>query len=134
MVLPRGRVHPDQHSITTPGRTSMSEAKDRIGQAVDRLGDELEALSRQIHDHPELAYQEVKAAGWLADFLAKHGFKVERGVGGVETAFRGTIETGSGPAHATLCESEPLPPIGHPRGHKEITAPGPGPRPPPVPL
>ena len=75
----------------------MSAVKDLIGQAVDRLADELEALSRQIHDHPELAYQEVKAAGWLADFLAKQGFKVERGVAGVETAFRGTIEHGAGP-------------------------------------
>ena len=29
----------------------MSAVKDLIGQAVDRLGDELEALSRQIHDN-----------------------------------------------------------------------------------
>src|SRR5258706_3868441 len=104
----------------------MSEAKDRIGQAVDRLGDELEALSRQIHDHPELAYQEVKAAGWLADFLAKHGFKVERGVGGVETAFRGTIETGDGPTIAILCEYDALPQIGHACGHNAIATAGVG--------
>ena len=38
----------------------MSTVKDAISQAVDRLADELEALSRQIHDHPELAYQEVQ--------------------------------------------------------------------------
>ena len=47
----------------------MSALKDQIDQAVDRLGDELETLSRRIHDNPELGYQEVKAAGWLADFL-----------------------------------------------------------------
>ena len=87
----------------------MSAVKDLIGQAVDRLADELEALSRQIHDHPELAYQELKAAGWLGDFLAKQGFKVERGVAGVETAFRGTIETGQGPTIAILCEYDALP-------------------------
>ena len=78
----------------------MSTLKDSIAQAVDRLADELETLSRQIHDHPELAYQEVKAAGWLGDFLDKHGFKVERGVAGVDTAFRGTLETGQGPTTA----------------------------------
>ena len=60
----------------------MSTLKDSISQAVDRLGDELEALSRQIHDHPELAYQEVQACGWLSDFLDRQGFKVEQGVGG----------------------------------------------------
>src|SRR2546427_10926722 len=102
----------------------MSAVKDLIGEAVDRLADELEALSRQIHDHPELAYQEVKAAGWLGDFLAKQGFKVERGVAGVETAFRGTIETGQGPTIAILCEYDALPQIGHACGHNVIATAG----------
>jgi amidohydrolase len=104
----------------------MSAVKDRIGQAVDRLGDELEKLSRQIHDNPELAYQEVKAAGWLADFLDTHGFKVERGVAGVETAFRGTLETGEGPTIAILCEYDALPGIGHACGHNVIATAGAG--------
>jgi amidohydrolase len=104
----------------------MSAVKDLVAQAVDRLADELEALSRQIHDSPELAYQEVKAAGWLSDFLAKHGFKVERGVAGVETAFRGTIETGDGPTIAILCEYDALPQIGHACGHNVIATAGAG--------
>ena len=104
----------------------MSAVKDLIGQAVDRLGDELEALSRQIHDNPELAYQEVKAAGWLSDFLAQQGFKVERGVAGVETAFRATLETGEGPTLAILCEYDALPQIGHACGHNIIATAGVG--------
>jgi amidohydrolase len=105
---------------------SMSAIKDSISQAVDRLGDELEALSRQIHDHPELAYEEVKACGWLSDFLAKQGYKVERGVGGVQTAFRATIETGEGPTIAILCEYDALPGIGHACGHNVIATSGAG--------
>src|SRR2546422_5873332 len=31
---------------------------------------DLERLSHKIHDNPELGYQEVKAAGWLTEFLA----------------------------------------------------------------
>src|SRR2546427_13213772 len=111
----------------------MSAVKDLIGEAVDRLADELEALSRQIHDHPELAYQEVKAAGWLGDFLAKQGFKVERGVAGVETAFRGIIETGQGPTIAILCEYDALPQIGHACGHNVIATAGARRGPPPAP-
>ena len=57
----------------------MSAVKDQIAAAVERLGDELESLSHRIHDHPELGYQEVKAAGWLTEFLTGQGFKVERG-------------------------------------------------------
>jgi amidohydrolase len=104
----------------------MSTVKDAIVQAVDRLGDELEALSRQIHDHPELAYEEVKACGWLCDFLDRKGFKVERDTAGVATAFRATIETGAGPTIAILCEYDALPGIGHACGHNVIATSGAG--------
>ena len=53
----------------------MSALKDAIGRAVDGLADELESLSHRIHANPELGYQEVKAAGWLAEFLAAMGQK-----------------------------------------------------------
>jgi len=104
----------------------MSALKDAVGQAVDRLANELEALSRQIHDNPELGYAEVKACGWLAEFLGQHGFKVEKGVGGVDTAFRATIETGAGPTIAILCEYDALPGIGHACGHNVIATSGAG--------
>jgi amidohydrolase len=104
----------------------MGTVKERIGQAVERLADDLERLSHRIHDHPELAYQEVKAAGWLSEFLASQGFGVERGVGGVETAFRATVETGPGPTIAILCEYDALPGIGHACGHNVIATAGAG--------
>src|SRR5207249_3025192 len=90
----------------------MNPLKEMIAGAVDRLGDELERLSHSIHDHPELGYQEVKAAAWLTEFLDAQGFKVERGVAGVETEFRATLETGEGPTIAILCEYDALPGIG----------------------
>ena len=104
----------------------MSTVKTLIGQAVDNLADDLEALSHRIHANPELGYQEVKAAGWLADFLAAQGFAVERGVAGVETAFRATIDNGPGPTIAIMCEYDALPAIGHACGHNVIAASGAG--------
>src|SRR6201988_1276659 len=104
----------------------MTALKDAIAAAIDRLGDDLEKLSRRIHDNPELCYQEVKAASWLTEFLASQGFKVERGVAGVETAFRATIETGEGPTIAILCEYDALPGIGHACGHNVIATSGAG--------
>ena len=53
----------------------MDDLKRLINEAVDRLGDELDALSRRIHDHPELGFKEVQAAGWLTEFLAAKGLK-----------------------------------------------------------
>ena len=104
----------------------MSALKDDIARAVDRLGDELERLSHRIHANPELGYQEVKACGWLSDFMAAQGFKVERGVGGVATAFRATLETGEGPTVAIMCEYDALPSIGHACGHNVIATSGAG--------
>jgi amidohydrolase len=104
----------------------MSTLKTAISQSVDRLADDLEALSHQIHRHPELAFEEVKACGWLSEFLSRQGFKVEMGVAGVDTAFRATIETGDGPTIAILCEYDALPGIGHACGHNVIATSGVG--------
>ncbi len=104
----------------------MNAMKDAIVQAVDRLGNELEALSHRIHDTPELGYQETQACAWLSEFLAAKGFGVETGVGGVATAFRATIETGGGPTIAILCEYDALPGIGHACGHNVIATSGAG--------
>jgi len=101
--------------------------KPRISDAVDQLADELEQLSLQIHDHPELAFKEEKAHDWLTEFLEKHGTRVERGVGGLPTAFRATIPgQGAGPTVAILCEYDALPGIGHACGHNVIATAGAG--------
>ena len=104
----------------------MDALKQRIAESVDELGEELSALSSRIHAHPELAFEERRACGWIGEFLAKHGFQVETGVGGVETAFRASLETGSGPTLAILCEYDALPGIGHACGHNVIAAAGAG--------
>lgn len=104
----------------------MSTVKEAIARAVDGLADELEVLSHKIHDHPELGFAEVKACGWLTEFLAAKGFKVEKGVSGMDTAFRATIETGAGPTVAILCEYDALPGIGHACGHNVIATSGVG--------
>ena len=77
--------------------SAPADVKQKVAGAVDLLAGDLEALSHKIHDNPELCFKEEKAHGWLTEFLEKHGAKVERGVGGLPTAFRATIE-GSGAA------------------------------------
>jgi amidohydrolase len=105
----------------------MDGAKLKVAERIDTLADELEALSHKIHDAPELAFKEEKASAWLADFLEKHGARVERGVGGLSTAFRATIEgTGAGPTVAIMAEYDALPGIGHACGHNVIATAGTG--------
>jgi amidohydrolase len=106
---------------------TAEEVKAKVTAAVDRLADDLERLSHQIHDHPELAFKEERAHGWLTEFLTKHGARVERGVGGLPTAFRATIPgTGAGPTIAIMAEYDALPGIGHACGHNVIATAGVG--------
>ena len=101
--------------------------KPTVTEAVDRLADDLERLSHRIHDTPELAFKEEQAHGWLAEFLEKHGARVERGVGGLATAFRATIAgMGAGPTIAIMAEYDALPGIGHACGHNVIATAGVG--------
>jgi amidohydrolase len=81
---------------------------------------ELAQLSRDIHGHPELAYQERHALAAIADLLERHGHRVERGIGGLETAFRTRAGPKDGPAIALLAEYDALPDVGHGCGHNLI--------------
>src|SRR5439155_689495 len=94
----------------------------------DRLGpSDVGNVSHRIHDTPELCFKEEKAHGWLTEFLEKHGAQVERGVGGLPTAFRATIRgTGPGPTIAIMAEYDALPGIGHACGHNVIATAGAG--------
>ena len=97
------------------------ELRTRVDGAIESARDELVALSRDIHAHPELNYEEHHAAAVLSDWLEARGFAVERGVGGVPTAFSATVEgTGDGPTIALLAEYDALPGIGHGCGHNLI--------------
>src|SRR5437899_7967078 len=108
--------------MSTPG-----DVKHKVAGAVDRLADDLEALSHRIHDNPELCFKEERAHAWLTEFLKKHGARVERGVGGLPTAFRATIAgTGPGPTIAIMAEYDALPGIGHACGHNVIATAGTG--------
>ena len=112
---------------TAGGAATLDEVKTRVAEAVDRLADDLELLSHQIHANPELCFKEEKAAGWLTEFLDKQGAQVERGVGGLPTAFRATIPgAGPGPTIAILAEYDALPNIGHACGHNVIATAGAG--------
>jgi amidohydrolase len=95
--------------------------KARIRTAVDGLRGQLLATSHDIHANPELLFKEHRASARLADELEKGGLRVERGVGGLPTAFRADIDGGEpGPTLAILAEYDALPTIGHACGHNII--------------
>ena len=60
---------------------------DSVVDAVDAARDELVEISKDIHANPELNYEEHHAAAVLSDALERHGFAIERGVGGFRRRF-----------------------------------------------
>jgi amidohydrolase len=95
--------------------------KEGIKDELETRRNELVRLSLNIHNNPELGFQEVKASSWLSDYLEGNGFYVERGVAGLATAFRATYGKGK-PKIALLAEYDALPEIGHGCGHNIIAA------------
>ena len=93
--------------------------KKQVISEVDRRRDELIALSLKLHANPEIAFQEEKAAAWLADYLEGEGFALERGICKIATAFRASYGWGE-PRVAILAEYDALPGVGHGCGHNII--------------
>lgn len=92
--------------------------KESLYKVIDEASPELIRMADEIFDHPETGMEEYRAAGLLTNWLEKEGFLVERGVAGVETAFRAVYKNGEGgPNIGLLCEYDALPGIGHACGH-----------------
>ncbi|TMM15123.1 MAG: M20 family metallopeptidase [Actinobacteria bacterium] len=100
------------------------EEADRKATAQRELDAQLTGLvdlSHTIHSHPEVAFEEERAAAWVGESLAAGGFEVENGVCDLPTALIATA--GSGPMVVAVCaEYDALPGIGHACGHNVIAA------------
>ncbi|KAJ2670567.1 hypothetical protein IWW42_003873 [Coemansia sp. RSA 1085] len=98
-----------------------------IHQAISDASYDLRRLSLEIHDNPETALEEKWACRYLTEYLNGEGYKVEQGVGGLETAFVASYTSPSGNSglNVGFCsEYDALPLIGHGCGHNLIAISG----------
>jgi amidohydrolase len=107
----------------------FAEEKAAATAAVLAARDEILDLSHRIHANPEPAFEEVKAAAWVAEVVARHGYAVEAPTGSLSTAVRGRLTGGKGsdgPRIAILAEYDALPGLGHGCGHNTMASSGVG--------
>jgi len=107
----------------------FAAVKARAAAAVEAARDEILDLSHRIHANPEPAFEEVQAAAWVAEAVARHGFAVELPAGSLATAVRGRITGGlgaDGPRIGVLAEYDALPGLGHGCGHNTMASSGVG--------
>ena len=76
-------------------------------QEIDICKEEIFSISDSIWDFAELQFEEIKSAELLCAHLEAHGFIVERGVGGMKTAFTATYGS-TAPAIGILAEYDAL--------------------------
>ncbi|KAF9189567.1 hypothetical protein BGZ51_009462 [Haplosporangium sp. Z 767] len=100
-------------------------------EAIEQADADLRHLSLQIHDHPELGYEEHFAHKTLTDYLARQGFHVTRHACDIETAFIAEYVHHGPPNSAApmrsigFCsEFDALPGVGHGCGHNLIAITG----------
>jgi len=88
----------------------VSSNKSAVTQSVDKAQADYTKMSDAIWAYAETALKEYKSSKLLADYAEQKGFRVQRGVAGMPTAF--TAEFGSGkPVIGIMGEYDALPGI-----------------------
>ncbi|MFI6874273.1 amidohydrolase [Streptomyces sp. NPDC050400] len=96
--------------------TTPTTVQDTVHEAVRRRREQLTDLSHALHDDPETALSEHRAAARIAALLDTAGFAVSRPVADLPTALDATF--GDGDLVIAFCaEYDALPGIGHACGH-----------------
>ncbi|HRG79018.1 MAG TPA: amidohydrolase, partial [Cyclobacteriaceae bacterium] len=91
-----------------PQTPAISTSKKVVIQSVDNHSAELITISDKIWAAEETAFNEIQSAKLLSDYAEANGFKVERGVAEMPTAFVATFGSGS-PVIGILGEFDALP-------------------------
>jgi aminobenzoyl-glutamate utilization protein B len=97
-------------AILPAAAQKMTASKKSVIQSVEAHQAELIAISDSIWAMAETAFQETGSSKLLADYAEANGFRVERGVAGIPTAFMATYGSGQ-PVISVLGEFDALPGI-----------------------
>src|SRR4029079_14286740 len=79
---------------------------------IDGFADELTAIRRDLHAHPEIVFEEVRTSGIVAEKLKGWGIEVHRGLGG--TGVIGVLKgKGNGGKRIGFCADQCTAAVGH---------------------
>jgi aminobenzoyl-glutamate utilization protein B len=108
----------DVHTAQSPGDPLVAQSAQSLPEpspaklaavgSVDRHARDLEQLSDRIWAYAEIALREHRSAAALADYAEQQGFRVQRGVAGMPTAFTATYGQGR-PVIGVMGEYDALP-------------------------
>lgn len=107
---------PESHVMT-----NRSDLKSSFNTAINGRADELERIARDILDHPESGFREVRTSKLVADWFQDNGLDVQAGI--AKTGVIGTYDTGrQGPHIAVMGELDSLIVPGHAHADPDTSA------------
>ena len=74
---------------------------------IENFHDEMTIWRRDIHQHPELAFEETRTSDFVAEKLKEFGIEIHRGM--AKTGVIGTIKNGEGPSIGLRADLDALP-------------------------
>ena len=98
-------------ALLLPGSALTQQLTPAMKDAIawnDKLKPMYDEIAKYIWDNPELSLVEFKSSGKLQEYLANNGFKIEKGVANMPTAFVATWGSGK-PVIGILGEFDALP-------------------------
>ncbi len=93
--------------VTLASLSTLRIQAQSLEEQIEEAFPYFENIYRQLHEHPELSFQEEKTAKKLAEELKKSGFRVETNIGG--HGIVGVLENGKGPTVLVRADMDALP-------------------------
>ena len=84
----------DQPSRTQETAATLGGLKQEAISEVDQLQVLTQQMVDQVYSYSELGFQEYETSRYVSGLLEKNGFKVERGVAGIPTAWVASYGSG----------------------------------------
>lgn len=94
----------------------MDKIEQKIISLIDSHADELNALAKDIYEHPEQGYHEYRTAKLVADFLSGLGLTPQTGL--AITGVKAAVGNGTGPNIALIGELDAVSCPSHPHASK----------------
>jgi aminobenzoyl-glutamate utilization protein B len=70
------------------------KTKQEVAEAINSKYPTYSGIAKKIWEYAEVGYKEAKSSALLQEALAQAGFKIEKGVAGIPTAFIATYGSG----------------------------------------
>lgn len=116
---------PPSYTLSSLNGVFNEDVLKTIDDTISDLDASLRELNLDIHDHPEIMWQEKYAHDALTKFMESHGWEVTRHYLGFDTAWRAEWSHGTdGNVVGVNSEMDALPGIGHACGHNLIAIAG----------